>query len=75
MKSLILSILLLLTIHSVNAQQFKLSGAVKIEGVNKKAIVYLVEQKKLISTDSLGKFEFYGLKAGVYNSPLLKQNH
>ena len=67
MKSLILSILLLLTIHSVNAQQFKLSGAVKIEGVNKKATVYLVEQKKLISTDSLGRFEFSNLKVGVYN--------
>ncbi|MBC7614502.1 MAG: TonB-dependent receptor [Pedobacter sp.] len=67
MKSLILSILLLLTIHSLNAQQFKLSGAVKIEGVNMKATVYLVEQKKLISTDSLGRFAFSNLKAGIYN--------
>ena len=67
MKSLILPILLLFIIHSANAQQFKLGGAVKIEGVNKKATVYLAEQKKLISTDSLGRFEFSDLKAGVYN--------
>lgn len=66
MKGLILLAFLLFTLHVVNAQQFKISGSVKIEGANKKASVYLIEQKKLAYTDSLGRFSFFDLKAGIY---------
>ncbi|RYG18141.1 MAG: TonB-dependent receptor [Chitinophagaceae bacterium] len=72
MKRLILLFSLLCAIHSLNAQQFILSGSVQTGSENKNATLYLVDQKKSIMTDSLGKFTFYGLKAGNYTLQVRK---
>ncbi len=67
MKYLILLMPFLFSFQMINAQQFKINGVVKIEQENKKASVYLVEAKRLIYTDSLGRFSFSYLKKGAYN--------
>lgn len=72
MKSLILAFFLLLSFQSIKAQQFKLSGSVQMEGEHKKATVYLLEQKKMITVDSLGNFTFEGLRAGSYTLQISK---
>lgn len=67
MKSVMLLVCCFFYSYIVNAQQFKIEGVVKIEGVDKQAKVYLIEQKKLLATNSDGKFAFYGLKQATYN--------
>ncbi len=52
--------------NAAKAQQFALKGSVKIVAGDPKATVLLVDQKKLISTDSTGDFSFSGLKRATY---------
>jgi outer membrane receptor for ferrienterochelin and colicins len=66
MRNLILVISFLMLLTSVQAQKLVLSGSVKIESGEPKATVFMVEQKKLITTDSLGNFSITGLNQGTY---------
>ncbi len=66
MYRLILLLSFICLLNAAKAQQFMLKGSVRIMAGDPKATVFLVEQKKLISTDSAGNFSFLGLKPATY---------
>ena len=66
MRNLILFMSFAMVLTSVQAQKFVLNGSVKMESGEPKATVWMVEQKKLITTDSLGNFRISGLAHGSY---------
>ncbi len=67
MQKIILFFLLFLTLHQVQAQQFKLKGLVTTNEPAQKATVSLVDLKRTTITDSNGTFIFDKLKPGSYH--------
>lgn len=67
MQKYILLLFFVFTITIVKAQQFKLHGSVAAENAANKATVQLIELKRTLFTDSLGKFTFEALPSGSYH--------
>lgn len=67
MKGLILLVVALFISNNLNAQYLKINGTVATVKGDKRATIYLVEEKRLITADSLGKFSFSNLRPGIYN--------
>ncbi|SFG77262.1 TonB-dependent receptor [Pedobacter insulae] len=66
MHRLILFVAVLLMCHAAKAQQLVINGSVKRMAGDPLATISMTEQKRTISTDSLGNFSFVGLMPGVY---------
>ena len=67
MQKYILLLFFVFTTVFVKAQQFNLHGSVVAENAANKATVQLIELKRTLFTDSLGKFAFEALPSGSYH--------
>jgi len=67
MQKYLLLLFFVFTTSFVKAQQFSLHGSVAAESAANKATVQLIELKRTLFTDSLGKFTFEALHSGSYH--------
>ena len=67
MQKYILLLFFVFATAFVKAQQFNLHGSVVAENAANKATVQLIELKRTLFTDSLGKFAFEALPSGSYH--------
>ncbi|RZK40125.1 MAG: TonB-dependent receptor [Pedobacter sp.] len=73
MRSLILSLSLLLLSQYVNAQQIKIEGSVNMKVGDSTATILLIESKSTVNTEKLGDFVIYAPMVGTYTLKVSKK--